>query len=112
MNIEKLNELEKCLQVLRMDEFMTDKDFYQDLVTTTLEKVVMPLIDSLEKEDNTDDKLFKFLTKLERNLKAVIVVKMRLIKDNDTLFKTRHNIQQWIKYYEDKLKEILDESIS
>ena len=109
MNIEKLNELEKCLEILRMDELYGDKETFEVILKSTIYDILRPLLDSIQQEDDTDSKLFKFLTKLDKNLKAIITVKMHNIEDDKTLYEHRRTIQQWIKYYQDKLKEILKE---
>jgi hypothetical protein len=108
MDIEKLNELQKCLEILRMDDFMEDKDFYTELILSVIDGSVTPLIKSLQQEDDTNSKLFKFLTKLDKNLKAIITIKKR-IEDNKKFYQHRRIIQQWIKYYENGLKDILAE---
>lgn len=109
MNIEKLNELQKCLEILRMDDFYSDKETFETILNSTIYDILRPLLDSIQQEDDTDSKLFKFLTKLDKNLKAIITVKMHCIEDNKTLYQHRRSIQQWIRYYENGLKDILAE---
>lgn len=109
MDIEKLNELQKCLEILVMDDFYTNKETFETILKSTIYDILRPLVDSMKEECDSEDKLFKFLVKLDRNLKAIITVKMHNIEDDKTLYEHRRTIQQWIKYYQDKLKEILKE---
>lgn len=109
MNIEKLNELQKCLEILRMDELYDNREIFEVTLNSTIYDILRPLLDSIQQEDDTDSKLFKFLTKLDKNLKAIITVKMHNIEDDKTLYEHRRTIQQWIKYYENGLKDILAE---
>ena len=109
MNIEKLNDLQKCLEILVMDDFYSNKETFEVILKSTIYDILSPLLDSMKEECDSEDKLFKFLAKLDRNLKAIITVKMHNIEDDKTLYEHRRTIQQWIKYYQDKLKEILKE---
>ena len=109
MNIEKLNDLQKCLEILLMDDFYSNKETFEVILKSTIYDILSPLLDSMKEECDSEDKLFKFLVKLDRNLKAIIMVRLQFVKEDNTLYENRHKIQQWIKYYEDKLKEILKE---
>lgn len=108
MNIEKLNELQKCLEILKMDDFMTNKEYYIDLIQTVKKGSITPLIESLEQEGDTDSKLFKFIHKLDKNLRNLIVAKIYPL-DDEKFYQYRHNVQKWIQLHENELKEILKE---
>lgn len=103
MDIEKLNDLQKMLEILRTPEFMTDKETYERFVSLTRE-ILDTFIKSLD--EDTDKKLVKFLAKLDKNLKAIILAVVHPTEDY-TLIKHKNQLYNWVKYYEDKLNETL-----